>query len=168
VKALGRLSWAITARPMPHQAHYEAHTEARPWDRPKRRATAVAETQQQRARREAALLMETTMKTYDPRLLAQRLCRTVIRGFAGRAVRCRLELAGSCCRRSRILFHPNQIVEDQHDGSVIVRFRCGGAREMCWHLFTWGSDVTMVSPARLRRELARAIGAVRRGVEMEC
>ena len=64
------------------------------------------------------------------------------------------------------LFHPNQIVEDQHDGSVIVRFRCGGAREMCWHLFTWGSDVTVISPARLSRELARAIGASRQSVGM--
>jgi predicted DNA-binding transcriptional regulator YafY len=64
------------------------------------------------------------------------------------------------------LFHLNQIVEDQHDGSVIVRFRSGGAREMCWHLFTWGSDVTVISPARLRRELARAIGASRQSVGM--
>lgn len=59
------------------------------------------------------------------------------------------------------VFHPNQLIEDQQDGSVIVRFRAGGALEMCWHLFTWGNDVTVISPSRLRRELARAIGASR-------
>lgn len=38
-------------------------------------------------------------------------------------------------------FHPTQTFEDQPDGSLIVRFRAGGALEMSWHLFTWGDEV---------------------------
>src|SRR5260221_13286 len=38
-------------------------------------------------------------------------------------------------------FHANQQVEPQPDGSVIVRFRASGMRELAWHLFTWGDQV---------------------------
>ena len=34
------------------------------------------------------------------------------------------------------LFHPRQTMENEDDGSLIVRFTAGGTREMCWHLFT--------------------------------
>lgn len=44
-------------------------------------------------------------------------------------------------------------MEDQPDGSLIVRFRAGGALEMSWHLFTWGSDVEVLEPAKLRKLL---------------
>jgi predicted DNA-binding transcriptional regulator YafY len=48
------------------------------------------------------------------------------------------------------LFHPTQTLEDQADGSLIVRFHAGGALEMCWHLFTWGNDVEVLAPRRLQ------------------
>jgi predicted DNA-binding transcriptional regulator YafY len=51
------------------------------------------------------------------------------------------------------LFHPAQKLEDQPDGSLIVRFRAGGAREMCWHLFTWGNEVEVLAPPHLRNLL---------------
>jgi predicted DNA-binding transcriptional regulator YafY len=47
------------------------------------------------------------------------------------------------------LFHPSQKFEEQVDGSLIVRFRAGGALEMCWHLFTWGSHLTVLAPKTL-------------------
>ncbi len=47
------------------------------------------------------------------------------------------------------LFHPTQTMEDQPDGSLIVRFRAGGALEMAWHLVTWGSEVDVIKPKRL-------------------
>jgi predicted DNA-binding transcriptional regulator YafY len=46
-------------------------------------------------------------------------------------------------------FHPDQTIEDQPDGSLIVRFRAGGSLEMCWHLYCWGSDVEVLSPSHL-------------------
>jgi predicted DNA-binding transcriptional regulator YafY len=48
------------------------------------------------------------------------------------------------------LFHPHQTVEDEEDGSVVVRFRAGGALEMCWHLFAWGDDVEVLEPQHLK------------------
>ena len=48
------------------------------------------------------------------------------------------------------LFHPSQIIEPQLDGSLIVRFCAGGLTEMAWHLFTWGDQVEVLKPRRLR------------------
>jgi predicted DNA-binding transcriptional regulator YafY len=58
------------------------------------------------------------------------------------------------------LFHPSQSTERDADGALIVRFRAGGALEMCWHLFSWGTAVTVVAPEKLRDEL----GTLARGV----
>lgn len=60
----------------------------------------------------------------------------------------------------QFLFHPTQVIEDQPDGSLIVRFRAGGALEMSWHLSTWGDQVQVLKPKRLRKmlgDLARKI-----------
>ena len=51
----------------------------------------------------------------------------------------------------QFLFHPTQTMEDQPDGSLIVRFCAGGALEMSWHLFTWGGEVEVLEPPKLRR-----------------
>jgi len=56
------------------------------------------------------------------------------------------------------LFHPTQELEDQEDGSLIVRFRAGGALEMCWHLFTWSAEVEVLAPRHLQ-ELMRKLTA---------
>lgn len=52
------------------------------------------------------------------------------------------------------LFHPSQTVERHLDGTVTVRFEAGGLQEMAWHLFTWGSSVTVEQPRSLRDRLA--------------
>ena len=52
------------------------------------------------------------------------------------------------------LFHPSQRVERETDGTLTVRFRAGGVQEICWHLFTWGSNVTIVAPESLRLLMA--------------
>jgi predicted DNA-binding transcriptional regulator YafY len=54
---------------------------------------------------------------------------------------------------SAFQFHPTQMLAQQPDGSIIIRFRAGGLREMAWHLFTWGETVTIVAPAELRRTM---------------
>ncbi len=46
------------------------------------------------------------------------------------------------------VFHPDQTTEDLPDGSLIVRFRAGGALEMRWHLYTWGDAVEVLEPKR--------------------
>ena len=39
---------------------------------------------------------------------------------------------------AEFVFHPDQTVERDDDGSTTVRFTAGGVEEMCWHLVTWG------------------------------
>jgi predicted DNA-binding transcriptional regulator YafY len=50
----------------------------------------------------------------------------------------------------RYLFHPTQVLEDEPDGSLLVRFSASGHLEMCWHLYAWGDKVEVVSPPELR------------------
>lgn len=54
------------------------------------------------------------------------------------------------------VFHPTQSMEQQKDGSLVVRFRAGGLLEMCWHLYTWGDDVEVLAPDELRALMAKA------------
>jgi len=55
------------------------------------------------------------------------------------------------------VFHPSEVKTDGADGSLLVRFRAGGTREMAWHLFTWGPDVEVLQPASLRREMMQML-----------
>ena len=48
-------------------------------------------------------------------------------------------------------FHPDQRIERQADGSLIVRFHASGWLEMAWHLYQWGDRVTVLAPAGLAR-----------------
>jgi predicted DNA-binding transcriptional regulator YafY len=59
-------------------------------------------------------------------------------------------------------FHSNQTLEQQADGSVIVRFRASGMRELAWHLFTWGDQVEVLAPAELKETLLGQIELARR------
>ena len=54
-------------------------------------------------------------------------------------------------------FHPDQLLEKQQDGSIIVRFRAGGQLEMCWHLYTWGANVEVIEPVSLRKLMKSAL-----------
>ena len=56
-------------------------------------------------------------------------------------------------------FHPTQSIDAQADGSVLVRFTAGGMRELAWHLFTWGDQVEIVAPQRLRRVMREELAA---------
>jgi predicted DNA-binding transcriptional regulator YafY len=51
------------------------------------------------------------------------------------------------------IFHPDQKLEPQKDGSLIVKFKAGGQLEMCWHLFAWGKDVEVLQPESLANML---------------
>ncbi len=59
------------------------------------------------------------------------------------------------------MFHPTQRIEREADGSLLVRFRAGGLREMCWHLFTWGPAVEIVGPMELRTMMGELLRKVR-------
>jgi len=53
------------------------------------------------------------------------------------------------------VFHPDQTIKDQPDGSLIVRFRAGGALEISWHLYTWGDAVEVLEPTNFRMRFQR-------------
>ncbi|WP_297696540.1 WYL domain-containing protein [Phenylobacterium sp.] len=59
-------------------------------------------------------------------------------------------------------FHSDQTLDRQADGSVIVRFRASGMRELAWHLFTWGDQVEVLAPAVLKQTLIEQIELARR------
>ncbi|RZJ45676.1 MAG: WYL domain-containing protein [Brevundimonas sp.] len=61
-------------------------------------------------------------------------------------------------------WHPTQTIEDQPDGAVIVRFRASGMRELAWHLFTWGEQVEIVAPERLKTVMADELAAATRAL----
>lgn len=54
---------------------------------------------------------------------------------------------------AEFVFHPDQTVDRNDDGSLTVRFTAGGIDEMCRHLVAWGTSVTIERPAGLRRRL---------------
>ena len=56
-------------------------------------------------------------------------------------------------------FHAGQSAETEADGSVVVRFRASGMRELAWHLFTWGATVEIAAPERLRTVLVGELRA---------
>ena len=62
-------------------------------------------------------------------------------------------------------WHPTQSLEDQVDGGVVVRFRASGMRELAWHLFTWGEQVRIVAPERLKAIMADELAAAARALD---
>jgi len=50
----------------------------------------------------------------------------------------------------RFVFHPTQTIEEEANGSLLVRFKASGHLEMCWHLYSWGRSVEVLQPAKLR------------------
>ncbi len=56
-------------------------------------------------------------------------------------------------------FHPTQTTERDAEGRLIVRFHAGGAQEMCWHIFTWGTSVEILSPEALGEQLCALLQA---------
>lgn len=48
------------------------------------------------------------------------------------------------------VFHPEQVLEEQPDGSLVVRFHAAGHLEMCWYLYAWGDQVEVLAPQRLK------------------
>ena len=48
-------------------------------------------------------------------------------------------------------FHPSQQIEEQLDGSLIVRFKAGGRKEMCWYVMGWEGQAEILEPHHLRQ-----------------
>jgi len=53
-------------------------------------------------------------------------------------------------RAAGFRFHPDQSLEWEADGSLVVRFHAAGWLEMAWHLYQWGDRVEVLAPQGLR------------------
>lgn len=62
-------------------------------------------------------------------------------------------------------WHPTQTLADLPDGRVEVRFTASGLRELAWHLFTWGAQVEIVAPERLKAVMAAELDAARQALD---
>ena len=43
-------------------------------------------------------------------------------------------------------------VKQIDDGSVIVKFKASGDKEIMWHIFKWGDKVKILAPDKLKKE----------------
>jgi predicted DNA-binding transcriptional regulator YafY len=50
----------------------------------------------------------------------------------------------------QFVFHPDQEMVEDADGSLTVRFTASGHLEMAWHLYQWGDQVEVLAPDDLR------------------
>lgn len=55
---------------------------------------------------------------------------------------------------TEFIFHPKQVLTQEADGSLTVRFTASGHLEMAWHLYIWGDAVEVLAPQRLRDMVA--------------
>ena len=49
-------------------------------------------------------------------------------------------------------FHPTQKFKIEEDGSVTLKFKASGAREIMWHVFKWGKQCKILAPKVLKKE----------------
>ena len=49
------------------------------------------------------------------------------------------------------VFHPEQKLIEESDGSILVKFKASGHLEMAWHLYCWGDAVEVLKPKRLKK-----------------
>ncbi|WP_172122505.1 WYL domain-containing protein [Devosia sp. 919] len=47
-------------------------------------------------------------------------------------------------------FHPDQVFEEDGEGSLTVKFTASGHLEMAWFLYAWGDQVEVVAPQSLK------------------
>ncbi|WP_146591723.1 helix-turn-helix transcriptional regulator [Puniceibacterium confluentis] len=54
----------------------------------------------------------------------------------------------------QFVFHPNQEMTEEADGSLTVQFAASGHLEMAWYIYQWGDQVEVLAPGRLREMVA--------------
>ncbi len=57
-------------------------------------------------------------------------------------------------------FHPTQVLEEQPDGSLIVRFTAGGWKELCWYVMTWEGEAEILEPPHLVKAYAEMVASL--------
>lgn len=55
----------------------------------------------------------------------------------------------------RRTWHPTQVIEENKDGSIILKVRIEGTRELKWWTYHWIPNCEILAPAELREEVMR-------------
>ena len=51
---------------------------------------------------------------------------------------------------SEFNFHPTQELSQHKDGTLTVKFKASGIKEIIWHVFKWGDGCQIIAPVKLR------------------
>ena len=93
--------------------------------------------------------------TRDPAFDLQQFARRSFGTFQEEPVPVALRFAAAVAQDvNHFVFHPNQSVARNADGSLTVRFTAGGLDEICWHLVTWGTHAAVEQPDHLRQRMS--------------
>ena len=93
--------------------------------------------------------------TRDPAFDLQQFAKRSFGTFQEEPVPVTLRFAAAVAQDvNHFVFHPDQSVTRNADGSLTVRFTAGGLDEICWHLVTWGTHATVEQPAHLRQRMS--------------
>lgn len=57
-------------------------------------------------------------------------------------------------------FHPSQKTVLEEDGTVTVKFKASGDKEIMWHIFKWGDKVKILAPNSLKKQYKQVLKAV--------
>lgn len=49
-------------------------------------------------------------------------------------------------------FHPTQKIKQELDGTVTVKFKASGDKEIMWHVFRWGKGCKIIAPKKLQTQ----------------
>lgn len=61
---------------------------------------------------------------------------------------------------SKFNFHPTQKINLEKDGSLTVKFKASGSKEIMWHVFKWGAGCKIVAPKSLQQEYKKYLQEV--------
>lgn len=53
---------------------------------------------------------------------------------------------------SKYNFHPTQKIKEEKDGTLTVKFKASGSKEIIWHVFKWGAGCKIIAPKSLKQE----------------
>ena len=99
--------------------------------------------------------------TRDPAFDLQQFAKRSFGTFQEEPVPVALRFAADVAQDvDHFVFHPDQSVTRNRDGSLTVRFTAGGLDEICWHLVTWGTHATVEQPAHLRQRMSAMCAAL--------
>ena len=99
--------------------------------------------------------------TRDPAFDLQQFAKRSFGTFQEEPVAVALRFAAEVAQDvNHFVFHPDQSVTRNADGSLTVRFTAGGLDEICWHLVTWDSHASVEQPAHLRQRMSAMCAAL--------